>query len=187
MADDVADAATGAPSTAELIGRAIEILDGARPVPLSTSVMVSKDELIVLLGKAITALPEDLREARRILKSRDKIVATAEREGDEILTLARSRAERLVERNEIVKAAELRARRIVDEAETEAVRLKRETEDLCDSRLAEFEILVERVRLEVTKGRAVFEVPRRRRPAPPPEEPIRGPFDQDAASGEKPG
>lgn len=168
--------------TDTVLRRVVAVLEAARPVPLSTSVMVNREELLELIDTALTRLPEELRAARWLLKEREEYLATAQRDGDEILTLARSQAERMVERNEIVKAAEMRARRVVDDAEAEGRRIRRQVEDMCDSRLAELEGIVERIRTEIIEGRIAMAGPRRRKkpPTPEPEPAPAGPFDQDA-------
>jgi hypothetical protein len=74
-------------------------------------------------------------------------------EGDEILEQARTRAERMVQRTEVVKAAEQRAYQIVDNAEQDARRLQHEVEDFCDQKLASFEIVLERTMTLVSAGR----------------------------------
>ncbi len=74
-------------------------------------------------------------------------------EGDEILDQARTRAERMVQRTEVVKAAEARAYQIIDTAEAEARRLHHEVEDFCDQKLASFEIVLERTMKLVASGR----------------------------------
>ena len=74
-------------------------------------------------------------------------------EGDEILDQARARAERMVQRTEVVKAAETRAYQIIDTAEAEARRLHHEVEDFCDQKLASFEIVLERTMKLVAGGR----------------------------------
>ena len=66
---------------------------------------------------------------------------------------ARTRAERMVQRTEIVKASEARARKIVDAANDQAARLKNEVEDFCDQKLASFEIVLERTMKLVGAGR----------------------------------
>jgi hypothetical protein len=76
------------------------------------------------------------------------------REGDEILELARARAERMVERTEINRAAAQRARGIVEHAEAEARRLRHEVEDYCDRKLASFEVVLQRTLKVVHAGRA---------------------------------
>jgi hypothetical protein len=138
----------------QLLRRVRDVVDGARPMPLSTSVMVNREELLDLLDQTIDQLPDELRAARWLLKEREEYLAKVKREGDEILDQARTRAERMVQRTEVVKAAEARARRIVDAAETEARRLKNECEDFCDQKLAGFEIVLERTIKMVGAGRA---------------------------------
>ena len=59
-----------------------------------------------------------------------------QREGDDILEAARVRAERMVQRTEIVREAQHTARRTVEEARDEARRLRHEAEDYCDQKLA---------------------------------------------------
>jgi hypothetical protein len=75
-------------------------------------------------------------------------------EADEILDQARERAERMVQRTEVVKASEARAYQILDTAEAEARRLRHEVEDFCDQKLGSFEIVLERTLKMVSSGRA---------------------------------
>ncbi len=137
-----------------MLRRLHDIVSSARPMPLSTSVMVNRDEVLDLLDETVERLPEELRAARWLLKERDEYLAKVRREGDEILDQARARAERMVQRTEVVKSSEARARKIVDLAETEARRLKNECEDYCDQKLASFEIVLERTQKMVGAGRA---------------------------------
>jgi cell division septum initiation protein DivIVA len=137
-----------------LLRRLHDLVSGARPMPLSTSVMVNRDEVLDLLDETIERLPDELRAARWLLKERDEFLAKVRREGDEILDQARARAERMVQRTEVVKASEARARKIVDLADAEARRLRNECEDFCDQKLASFEIVLERTQKMVGAGRA---------------------------------
>jgi F0F1-type ATP synthase membrane subunit b/b' len=138
----------------QLLRRVHDVVNTARPMPLSTSVMINREEVLELLDESIERLPDELRAARWLLKEREEYLAKVRREGEEILDQARARAERMVQRTEVVKAAEQRARRIVDAAEAEARRLKNECEDFCDQKLASFEIVLERTAKMVAAGRA---------------------------------
>ncbi|MGI8791572.1 MAG: ATPase, partial [Acidimicrobiales bacterium] len=124
------------PDVEMLMRRVFEIVSNAKSVPLSASVMVTKDELLELLEDALERLPTELREARWMLKEREEYLAKVEREGNEILEAARVRAERMVERQEIVREARATAQRIVDKAREESTRLRLEAEDYCDQKLA---------------------------------------------------
>jgi hypothetical protein len=136
-----------------MLRRLHELVASARPMPLSTSVMINRDEVLDLLDETIERLPDELRAARWLLKEREEYLAKVKREGEDILDQARTRAERMVQRTEVVKASEARARKIVDAATDEAARLKNEVEDFCDQKLASFEIVLERTMKMVGAGR----------------------------------
>jgi hypothetical protein len=142
------------PESEAMLRRVAELIAGARPMPLSSSVMINKDEVLELLEEAIERLPDELRAARWLLKEREDFLLKTRRDADDILDAARNRAERMVQRTEVVKAAELRARQTVDAADEEARRLRLECEDYCDQKLASFEIVLERTLKTVAAGRS---------------------------------
>ncbi len=139
--------------TEEILLQLHDIVDAARPVPLSASSMIAKEDVLELIDEALARLPEELRAARWLLKEREEYLARVRHEGDEILDQARNRAERMVQRTEVVKAAENRAYQIMDTAEAEARRLRHEVEDFCDQKLASFEIVLDRTVKLVASGR----------------------------------
>ncbi len=126
----------------------------ARSVPLSTSVIVARDEVLELLDDVIEALPSELAEARWLLREREQFLARATLEADAILEAARKQAEALVAQTEIVRAAEHEAARIVLDAKERASKLQMQTEDFIDRRLAEVEIVLEELLATARRGRA---------------------------------
>jgi len=143
-----------APEVDELLNRLRHTIDAARPMPLSVSSMINKEEILEMIDEISAKMPDELRAARWLLKEREEFLAKVRREGDEILAQARAGSERMVQRTEVVKAAEARARQIVDGADAEARRLKHEAEDYCDQKLGSFEIALERTLGVVAAGRA---------------------------------
>jgi hypothetical protein len=140
--------------TETILRRVIEIVEGTRTLPLSSSVKLdNKDELLELLDEALHRLPEEVKQGRWMLKERDEFVARMEREGQEIVEAARLRAEQMVQRAEIVRQAKHSARRTVEQARDEARQLRLEAEDYCDQKLASFEIVLERTAKTVAAGR----------------------------------
>ena len=142
-----------APEVERLIQGLINVVDAARPVPLSSSSMINKDEVVSVLNDISLRLPDEIRAARWLLKQREDFLARTQREGAELIDLARARAGQMVQKSEVVKAAEIRARRIVEEAQSEARRLQLETEDYCDQRLASFESILKKTQKIVADGR----------------------------------
>ena len=148
-----------APDTEGLVRRVIEIIDGTRALPLSSSVKLdNKEEVLELLEDACERLPEETRQARWLLKERDEYLAKMKREGDDLVYAARLQAERMVQRTEIVREAQQAARRIVEEARDEARRLRLEAEDYCDQKLAAFEVVLDRTIKTVAAGREKLSV-----------------------------
>jgi gamma-glutamyl:cysteine ligase YbdK (ATP-grasp superfamily) len=163
-----------------LLRRVSEIVSNARPMPLSSSVMINRDEVVEMVEEALARLPEELQQARWLLKERDEHLARTRREAEEILDEARLQASRMVERTEVVRQADQTARLLVEEAEAHARRLRNEAEDFCDQRLAQFEIVLDRTMRTVQAGRSRLQtVPLHPDDEIDGEDPTAGFFDQD--------
>ena len=147
------------PETEAILRRVIEIIDGSPGMPMSASVRVNKEEVLELLDDAVTRLPDELRSARWLLKEREEFLARSRRDGEELIADAKSRVAHMVQRTEVVKAAELRAQQIIEDAEASARRMRRETEDFCDQKLASFENVLAKVAKTVAAGRSRLAAP----------------------------
>ena len=144
--------------TEVLLRRVLDLVNSAPKMPLSSTVRLEKDEIVEMLEEAIGRLPEEMRQARWLLKERQEYLAKVQREGDEILNAARERAERIVQRTELVREAQRVANRTLEEANDEARKLKHEAEDYVDQKLASFEIVLERIMKTVVGGRQKLRV-----------------------------
>ncbi len=139
--------------TERVLDELTELMENARSLPMSTSVRVERDDVLKLLDEARTRLPDELREARYLLKEREDFLARTRREADELIAEAKSNLARMVQRTEVVKAADHRARQILDQAEDDARRMQHDAEDYCDQKLASFQVVLERVGRAVSQGR----------------------------------
>jgi hypothetical protein len=165
----------------QLLRRAIDIIATAPTMPLSSSPRIDRDEIIELLEEALHRLPEEVRQARWMIKERQEFVAKTRREADELLEAARVQAERMVQRTEVVRAAEQRARQLNEAAEADARRLRLQTEDFLDQRLGSFEILLDRLNKTVQAGRQKLAIGAHRDETETErgDDPTKGFFDQD--------
>ncbi|MCU1431314.1 MAG: hypothetical protein JWP95_419 [Actinotalea sp.] len=136
----------------------LEALEGvvvqARAMPMSSSVLVNKAEMLDLIDQAHAVLPTQLTEADEVLAGADEVLAEARAAGEQIIAAARARAEELISSEQVVVAARTRAHEIVAEAERTAAGLRRDADDYCDRQLADFEIDLGRVLAQVQAGRA---------------------------------
>ncbi len=149
-------------------------------MPLSSSPRIDRDEIVELLEEALHRMPEELRQARWMIKERQSFVDKTRREAEELLEAARLQAERMVQRTEVVRAAEARARQLNEAAESDARRLRHETEDFLDQRLASFEILLDKLTKTVQAGRSRLSIgAHRETDEVDDDDPTKGFFDQD--------
>jgi vacuolar-type H+-ATPase subunit H len=131
-----------------------EAIGAARAMPMSSSVLVSRAELLDLVDQARAALPSQLGRADQVLAEADEARSRARADAEEVLTDARRRAAALVEQESVVAQAQERAAQIVREAEEQARVMRHDADDYCDRRLADFEIDLGKVLSQVQAGRA---------------------------------
>jgi hypothetical protein len=136
-----------------LLHQAIDVVAGAKAMPLSSSVLVSREEVLGLLEDVLATLPEELKRARWVLADLDAITEQRRREADALLDEVRAEAARLVSRTEISRQAKVHAERLVTEAEERGRAILHEAEDFCDQRLAQMEIVLDRLQKTVQSGR----------------------------------
>ncbi len=141
------------PDTEELLLQVRDQLEAARSVPMSASVMVNRDDLLLLIDDSIAGLPEELRQARWLLKEREEFLAKARREAEDIVEAGRVQAERMVERTEVAREARRVAQQVISQAEADSRRLRHEAEDYIDQKLASFEVVLDRTMQTVQRGR----------------------------------
>lgn len=147
------------PESDEIIRRVMDMIESSPSMPMSSSVRVNKEEVLEMLGDALDRLPEELRQAKWLLKDREAFLADREREGEAIVERAALNAARLVERREIVKNAEARAAEILEAATRSARRRQREADDYCDQQLARYENALVKLHKQVSKIRDRLSAP----------------------------
>ena len=138
---------TGAPrSTRRLAGQALcepmdvlvlidkldDLVHNAKAVPLTDQVRIDREEIYDILDQMRATIPEEIKQARWIVKERQEMLAEAKRECDRILGEAREQAVREASQTEIVKLAERQAGEIVDDARRQARETRLEMEDWAD-------------------------------------------------------
>ena len=153
------EVADGGQADAEAyIRSALDVVNTAKPMPLSSSVRVERDERVELLEGALERIPEEIKQARWMLKERQDFLAETSRKAAAIMEEARVQTERMVQRTEVVRQANHVAQRILDDANEEARRLRHEAEDYADKKLASFEIVLDRTMKTVQAGREKLQV-----------------------------
>ena len=136
-----------------LIDKLDDLVHNAKAVPLTDQVRIDREEIYDILDQMRATIPEEIKQARWIVKERQEMLAEAKRECDRILGEAREQAAREASQTEIVKLAERQAQEIVDDARREAREQKLETEDWIDQMLSTLEMNLDKFLGAVRRGR----------------------------------
>jgi vacuolar-type H+-ATPase subunit H len=137
----------------ELIDKLDELVRNAKHVPLSREVRVDKEKLADILNEMRATIPEEIKEARRIVKEREEMLAAAEREAEQILGEARERQTQLVAEHHLTGQAELSSEGIIDDARAEELEIRLGAEDYADEILATFELNLSKFIAAIQRGR----------------------------------
>jgi cell division septum initiation protein DivIVA len=74
-----------------LIDKLDDLVHNAKPVPLTDQVRVDKEEIYDILDQMRATIPEEIKQARWIVKERQEMLEQAERAADDIIEDARAR------------------------------------------------------------------------------------------------
>lgn len=99
-----------------LIDQLEDAVRSAKRVPLSSDVRVDRQAAQAIVSQLPLAIPEELREAHRIIDNRGEMLAQARCEATQILEEAREESARLLDPDAIAESAELRAHELVEAA-----------------------------------------------------------------------
>jgi vacuolar-type H+-ATPase subunit H len=133
-----------------------ELVTQAKSMPLSSSALLNREEVLELLAQMRESLPEEIKQARWIVKDREDLLAKARHDVDALLEKARSEQLRMASREEVVRRAKDEAERVLAEAEKEARETRLEAEDYVDSKLAQFEIVLNKIQDSMRRSAAAL-------------------------------
>lgn len=138
----------------ELVDELILAVEGARNVPLSSSVMLDRTQLLDMLYRLRDELPDELRAARWMVREREAFVARTNEKAREMLDRARQRSEQLVSESYIVKEAVEEANALVRRAEAEATRTRLEAEDYSEQIYEQAEAVLSELLAQIRRARS---------------------------------
>jgi len=136
-----------------LIDRIEEIVDSGRTVPFSNAKMVDPDKVYEIIDEIRAQFPDELKQARWIVKERQEMLEEAEKEANRVLEEARDRAAAIASEQEIVKLAEQQAAAILDDARNREREIRLGAEDYADEMLANLEVNLGKLLTAVQRGR----------------------------------
>lgn len=135
-----------------LVDRLEELFNESRPIPFTNNVVVDEDRMLDLIDQMRVAIPEEVKNAKKVVSERDRTMAQAQEEAARTLRLAREKSEGMVERDAIVESAQARAEQILEQAKLDAEATRHEADEYVLETLTSLEIEMERALNQVRNG-----------------------------------
>src|SRR6201995_4140761 len=136
-----------------LIDKLDDLVHNAKPVPLTDQVRVDKEEIYDILDQMRATTPEEIKQARWIVKERQEMLAEAKREAERIVKEARERQEKMISEEEITKQDERAAEQIIEEDRGRERETRLGAEDYADEILNTLEVNLSKFIAAVQRGR----------------------------------
>src|SRR5436853_918044 len=136
-----------------LIDKLDDLVHNAKAVPLTDQVRIDREEIYDILDQMRATIPEEIKQARWIVKERQEMLAEAKREAERIIREAREEQTRLIGEEEVVRQAERQAEEIVEDARAREREIRLGAEDYADDILNTLEVNLSKFIATVQRGR----------------------------------
>lgn len=103
-----------------LVERLETLVVNARKLPMTSQVIIDQAALLDLIDQLRIAIPEEVKQARRINQESDRVLAKAREEAEQIIGAGQEQAALLLQDQAILREAEMRAEEITQRAQQRA-------------------------------------------------------------------
>ena len=138
----------------EILEMMDEILDKSMQVPFSNKKsLVDVDKMRELVDEIRLSMPNEIKQAKKLVQDRKIIIEDAKGEADTIIKKADEKAKQLVSQQEISRLAQQRANEIMTSAQQKSKELRITTNDYIDNTLSKVEDLLSNDLVNIKKAR----------------------------------
>jgi hypothetical protein len=139
-----------------LVDRLENLIAGSRRMPLFNQLMVKEADILNIIDQMRTAIPDEIKQARRINQEKERILAQAQADASSLLSRAREESERVMNREGLLLAAEERSKEMLRRAEEQAEQLKIEADAYVAETLRAVREHLSNIEMEV--GRSILSI-----------------------------
>jgi hypothetical protein len=112
-----------------LVDRLENLIAGSRRMPLVNQIIIKESDILNIVDQLRTTIPDEIKQARRIIQDKERILAQAQADANALLARARDESEQAVNREGLLKAAQARSQELLRQAEEETEQLKNEADN----------------------------------------------------------
>lgn len=140
-----------------LVERLESLAVSARKLPMTNQAIIEQSALLDLIDQLRVAIPEEVKQARRINQESDRVLAHAREEAEQIIAAAQEQAALLLQDQAILREAEMRADDITQRAQQKAEETMRGADQYAADVLLRLEGDLDRTLSIVKKSLSVLE------------------------------
>src|SRR5262245_10880280 len=140
-----------------LLDKLEALVSGGTRLPLTSRALVDEQEFVDLLDEIRAAVPEEVRQAKRVSQDKEKVILQAQGEADKILGAAREEASRILQEDSLIRQARDHANAYVQDAIDRAEEVRRGADEYALAALENLEEQLTRLLASVRKGKATLE------------------------------
>jgi len=100
-----------------LVERLEALVVNARKLPMTSQIILEQATILDLIDQLRVAIPEEVRQARRINQESDRLLGKARDEAEQIIGAAQEQAALLLQDQSILREAEAKAQELLDGAQ----------------------------------------------------------------------
>lgn len=101
-----------------LLNEVEEVIDHGTKIPMTGKVLVDDTVIFELLDRIRAAMPDEITNAKWVLKERQRILDEAQVEAQKLMELGKTYVDKMSVENEVVKQAQIYGEDIVRQAQT---------------------------------------------------------------------
>lgn len=112
-----------------LIDRLDNLIASSRRMPLVNQIMLKEGDILSIVDQMRTSIPEEVKQARRIMQEKERILSQAQEEASSLLARAREETEQAMQREGLLHAAEERSQELIQQAARQSEKMIRQAEE----------------------------------------------------------
>ncbi len=103
-----------------LVERLEALVVNARKVPMTSQIILEQATMLDLIDQLRVAIPEEVRQARRVNQETDRVLGKARDEAEQIIGAAQEQAALLLQDQSILREAESKSQELLDQAQSKS-------------------------------------------------------------------
>ena len=130
-----------------------ELIENGKKVPFSEKTIIDQDEVFDLIKEIRLKLPDELKQAKWVREERERILAEAQKEADDVVKEAENRIISMIDEHEITKKAYEQKNQIMSQANESSRQITQGAREYADNILANLEKTLEKTLKEIDENR----------------------------------